>query len=109
MAEKYMKNPTYVLAAQYTGEIDSAYAIAQKEFQNFPGGIKFKPTLPFIFYLKNAQSPEVVIERGNFVIQGSDYVYVGLQDRNGIPSDIFIAKIGSNIYEYAFSDVCLIY
>jgi hypothetical protein len=72
MAEQYMKNPTYVLATQYTGEYDSAYAIAEKEFGRFPGGIKFVPNQPFVFYLKNAQSPEVVIEPGNFVIQGSD-------------------------------------
>ncbi len=59
----------------------------------------FNAAIDLAFHLQSNQ---------DFVIQGSDYVYVGLQDRNGIPSDIFIAKIGSNIYEYAFSDVCLI-
>ncbi len=59
----------------------------------------FNSAIDFAFHLQSNQ---------DFINQG-DYVYIGLQDRNGIPSDIFLAKIGPKIYEYAFSDVFIKY
>ena len=32
MAQQYIKNPTYVLAVQYRGDIGSTYEIAYKTF-----------------------------------------------------------------------------
>jgi len=58
----------------------------------------FNSAIDFAFHLQSNQ---------DFITQG-DYAYIGLQDRNGIPSDIFLAKLGQKIYEYAFSDVCII-
>jgi hypothetical protein len=72
MAQQYTKNPTYVLAAQYEGSFNSAYDIAYKQFPTFQGGVKFISNQPFVFFLKTQQGAEVVIESGNFVIQGSN-------------------------------------
>lgn len=72
MAQTYIKNATYVLAVQYDGNINSAYGIAEKEFPTFQGGIKFIANQRFVFFLKTQQGTEVVIEEGNFVIQGSN-------------------------------------
>lgn len=80
MAEQYMKNPTYVLAVQYNGDINSAYGIAQKSFPTFQGGIKFIANQRFVFFLKTQQGTEVVIEPGNIVIQGSNEEFFTLTE-----------------------------
>jgi hypothetical protein len=72
MAQQFVQNPTYVLAAYYKGNIESAYDIAQKQFPNFQGGIKFSAEQSFVFFLRTSQGLEVVIEKGNYVVQGSD-------------------------------------
>ena len=72
MANTYIKNPTYVLAVQYDGNINSTYDIAGKNFPTFQGGVKYIPNQRFVFFLKTLQGSEVIIEPGNFVIQGSN-------------------------------------
>jgi len=72
MAQQYIKNPIYVLAAQYDGNINSTYDIGVKNFPTFQGGVKYIPNQRFVFFLKTQQGAEVVIEPGNFVIQGSN-------------------------------------
>lgn len=72
MAQQYIKNPTYVLAVQYRGDIGSTYEIAYKTFPTFQGGVKYIANQRFVFFLKTQQGTEVVIEPGNFVIQGSN-------------------------------------
>lgn len=80
MAQQYIKNPIYVLASQYDGEIGSTYNIGYKTFPTFQGGVKYIPNQPFVFFLKTQQGTEVVIEKGNFVIQGSDGEFFTLNE-----------------------------
>jgi hypothetical protein len=80
MAEQYIKNPTFVLAAQYNGEIGSTYDIASKQFPTFQGGVKYIPNQRFVFFLKTQQGTEVVIEPKNYVIQGSDGYFFTLTE-----------------------------
>ena len=80
MAQQYIKNPIYVLAVQYNGDFGSAYGIAEKSFPTFQGGIKFIANQPFVFFLKTQQGTEVVIEEGNFVIQGSNGEFFTLNE-----------------------------
>lgn len=87
MAQTYIKNPIYVLAALYDGSIDSANDIASKQFGDaFQGRVTFTPNQPMAFFLKTQQGTEVVIEPGNFVIQGSDGEFFTL------PEDIFYTQ-----------------
>lgn len=72
MAQQYIKNPIYVLAVQYDGNINSTYDIGAKQFPTFQGGVKYISNQRFVFFLKTQQGTEVVIEPGNFVIQGSN-------------------------------------
>lgn len=72
MAQQFVQNPTYVLAANYKGDISSAYEIAQKQFPNFQGGIKFSAEQKFVFFLRTAEGLEVVINPSDYVVQGSD-------------------------------------
>jgi hypothetical protein len=60
----------------------------------------FNSAIDIAFHLQSNQ---------DFVYQESDanYVYIGLRERNGIPSDVFLTRIGQKNYEYAFSDVNL--
>lgn len=80
MAQQYIKNPTYVLAVQYRGDIGSTYDIGSKQFPTFQGGVKYIANQPFVFFLKTQQGTEVVIERGNFVIQGSNGEFFTLNE-----------------------------
>jgi hypothetical protein len=72
MAETYIKNATYVFAAQYSGDIGSTYEIGSKQFPTFQGGVKYIPNQRFVFFLKTQQGTEVVIQPGNYVVQGSN-------------------------------------
>lgn len=72
MAQQYIQNPTYVLAAQFSGDFPSTYDIAQKQFPSFQGGIKFLAEQRFVFFLRTAQGVEVVINPSDYVVQGSD-------------------------------------
>lgn len=72
MAGTYIKNATYVFAVQYSGDYQSTYDIAQKQFPTFQGGVKYIPNQKFVFFLKTQQGTEVVIQPGNYVVQGSN-------------------------------------
>jgi hypothetical protein len=91
MAQTYIKNATYVLAIQYDGNINSTYDIAQKQFgDSFQGGVKYIPNQKFVFFLKTQQGTEVVINPGNFVIQGSSGEFFTLTE------DAFYAQYQPN-------------
>jgi hypothetical protein len=90
MASTYIKNPIYVLAVQYDGNINSSYDIAYKQFPTFQGGIKFISNQSPVFFLKTSQGSEVIIESGNFVIQGSNGEFFTLTE------DAFYAQYQPN-------------
>jgi hypothetical protein len=86
MAQTYVKNPIYVLAVKYEGDVDSANNIASDFEDSFQGRITFSPDQGMLFFLRTQQGAEVLIEPNNFVIQGSDGEFFTL------PEDIFFTQ-----------------